>query len=249
MTKKTHRLIAYNLKHGLLVMLIAAVLTSRAQDNNAALYQQAIQTAMYPAGNTPDTNLVAITRNNPNLQWKKICDQDYVLVLTWKSGKFYPDSGLYNTGSWSPIWVTTAPELKERMKKELNAKSDTALRLKQLLGLPPNATYNYFYELWVNPQDLFRPCPDNEITDKRCNICFSHKDSANADYVNWINATRLSRYYACGLYNQYPWTELGYTYDWNPQNKSHIGLSEFVIRQYCRVYVKKVYTTSEYLKK
>jgi len=231
------------------LLLLASALQAPAQDNNATLYQQAIQTAMYPAGNTPDTNLVAITPNNPKLRWKKICDQDYVLVLTWKSGKFYPDSGLYNTGSWSPIWVTTAPELKERMQQELTAKSDTALRLKQLLGLPPTASYKYFYELWVNPQDLFRPCPDNEITDKRCNICFTKKDSTNMDYVNWINATRLSRYYACGLYNQYPWTELGYTYDWNPQNKSHIGPSEFVIRQYSRVYVKKVYTTSEYLKK
>ncbi|MCC6371398.1 MAG: hypothetical protein IT236_10370 [Bacteroidia bacterium] len=233
----------------LLAFMLLILQIAKAQDNQAGLYQQAIQTAMYPAGNSPDTSLVAISKNNPKLEWKRICDQDYVLVVTWKSGKFYPDSGIYNTGAWSPIWITTAPELKERMKKELTAKSDTAMRLKQLLGLPPNATYNYFYEMWVHPDDLFRPCPDKEINDRSCSICFSHKDSSDVDHINWINATRLSRYYACGLFNQYPWTELGYTYDWNPQNKTHIGLSEFVIRQRSRVYIKKVYSTQEYLRK
>jgi hypothetical protein len=229
------------------ILFTSAVSIAQTQDQYAKLYQEAIQTAMYPAGDTPDTSLIAITPNNTRLQWKNICNQNYVLVLTWKSGKFYPDSGIYNTGSWSPIWVTTAPELKERMKKETY--TDANLRLKQLLGLPPSASYSYFYEMWVHPDDLFRPCPDKEITDGRCNVCFSHKDSTDADHIKWINDTRLSRYYACGLYNQYPWTELGYTYDWNPQNKSHIGLCEFVIRQHSRVYIKKVYTTQEYLQK
>ncbi len=245
---KTSHTLFSSIKGALYTLFLTAfVNNAQAQDNNAALYQQAIQTSMYPAGNTPDTNLIAITPDNPKLRWKKICDQDYVLVVTWKSRKFYPSSGACNTGSYSPIWVTAAPELKERMKKELNAKSDTALRLKQMLGLPPNSSYSYFYEMWVRPDDLFRPCPDKEITDNRCNICFTAADSADTEYINWINQTRLSRYYACGLYNQYPWTELGYTYDWNPQNRSHIGLCEFVIRKYSHVYVEKLYTTKEYL--
>jgi hypothetical protein len=209
------------------------------------LYRSAIQTSMYPETNTVDTNLIDISRRNPNLIWKTINNEDYVLMLTWKSKNFYGDSGAYNTGPYQ-IWVTAAPELKNRLRRE--QPQDTNLRLKQLLGLPPTATYNYFIEFWVKPADMFRPCPDKEINDKKCNLCFNGTDSLNKAYIQWINDTRISRYYACGLYNQYPWTQLGYTYDWNENNKSHIGLCEFVIDTNKTIYVHKVYKTAEYFK-
>jgi len=93
-------------------------------------------------------------------------------------------------------------------------------RLKEMLGLPPNSVYSYFVELWVRPADLFRPCPDTETGDSVCSLCFP----ANADptYVAWINKNRIDRYYQCDLYSKYLWTQLGYTYDWNYKNKSHL---------------------------
>lgn len=119
-------------------------------------------------------------------------------------------------------------------------------RLIQLLGLPPNSVYRYFVEFWVKPEDLFRPCPDQEITDSRCDICFP----ANADsaHVAWINSNRISRYYQCELNHQYPWTQLGYTYDWNPKNKTHFGLSEFVIAAHRKIRVNAIYRTEDYLR-
>ena len=120
------------------------------------------------------------------------------------------------------------------------------MRLKQLLGLPPNAIYSYFVEFWVKPEDLFRPCPDNEITDNQCDVCFPQ--NTEASYKNWINENRVSRYYGCKIDEKYPWTQLGYTYDWNPRNKSHVGLSEFVIGANKNIVVNAIYTTEEYLK-
>jgi hypothetical protein len=38
-------------------------------------------------------------------------------------------------------------------------------------------------------------------------------------------------------------TQLGYTYDWCPTNKSHIGVSEFVIDINKNVIVNKIYST------
>ncbi len=120
-------------------------------------------------------------------------------------------------------------------------------RLIELLGLPPNATYSYFVEFWVKPSDLFRPCPDKEINDSQCDLCFP----ANTDkeHITWINENRISRYYECALYNQYPWSQLGYTFDWNAKNTSHVGLSEFVIAANKNIVVEAIYTTEEYLKK
>lgn len=44
------------------------------------------------------------------------------------------------------------------------------LRIAQLLGLPPEAAsvgdpgeHTYMLEMWVSPQDLFRPCPDTDM--------------------------------------------------------------------------------------
>jgi len=212
------------------------------------LYRQSIENAMSPGPKKIDTNLVAINHQNKQLIWKTIDGEDYILVVTWKQNvsyyKPFVDSAAYNTGSY-PIWVTTAPELLQRMQQE--KATDVNRRLVQLLGLPPNAVYHYFVEFWVRPEDLFRPCPDNEINDGRCDLCFP--DHTDSTYIAWVNANRISRYYQCELYKNYPWTQLGYTYDWNPKNKSHFGLSEFVIGKNKNIYVRAIYKTEDYLNK
>jgi hypothetical protein len=216
--------------------------------DNGLLYQASIESSMSPSLEKVYTNLVYIAPQNDNLIRKRINDEDYILVVTWKQDisyyKKYLDSGFYNTGSY-PMWITTAPELLQRMKKE-NAK-DVNLRLKQLLGLPPNAVYSYFVEFWVKPQDLFRPCPDKEITDNKCDLCFP--ENTDASYTSWVNENRVSRYYQCNIDEKYPWTQLGYTYDWSPKNESHIGLSEFVIGTNKNIVVKAIYSTEDYLKR
>ena len=131
------------------------------------------------------------------------------------------------------------------MKKE--SAEDVDLRLKQLLGLPPTSDYKYLIEFWVKPDDLFRPCPDKEITDNKCELCFPDKNDTS--YISWINNLRGQSYYGCELYEKYPWTQLGYTYDWNAQNITHIGLSEFVIGKNKDIIINKFYSTIDYLKK
>ncbi len=243
-----------NLKLLLFVSILVAVgcrpvkTVNHTVSDDKSLYQGSIENSMSPSPGKIYRNLVAITPQNKDLVWKKIKYENYILVVTWKQNisyyKPYLDSAYYNTGKYQ-IWVTTAPELLKRMKKENPANAD--LRLKQLLGLPPNATYSYFVEFWVKPEDLFRPCPDKEITDSQCDLCFP--ENTNPAHVSWINSNRISRYYACEVYEKYPWTQLGYTYDWNPDNKSHIGLSEFVIDINKNIIVKAIYTTNDYLKK
>jgi hypothetical protein len=221
---------------------------NQAKSNNKTLYQEAIENSMSPSTSKISRNLVSITPQNNDLFWKNINGENYVLVVTWKQDisfyKLYLDSTYYNTGKY-PIWVTTAPELLRRVKKENS--QDVNLRIKQLLGLPPNALFSYFVEFWVKPEDLFRPCPDNEITDSKCDLCFPA--ITDSTYISWINSNRISRYYQCELYEKYPWSQLGYTFDWNTENKSHIGLSEFVIGNDKNIVVKAIYTTKDYLNK
>lgn len=213
------------------------------------MYRAAVKDAMYPEKSKVYKNLVAITNENKDLVWKTVNDSAYILMVSWKSSTKYYEPylkwGFYNTGPSYLVWVTTAPELLNRIKKEKPKNLDR--RLKQLLGLPPNANYGYFVEFWVKPGDLFRPCLDPEINDKECELCFT--ENTDSTYMKWIDESRISRYYPCELFNQYPWTALGYTYDWNPQNKSHVGLSEFVIKPNSNVVVEGIYTTEEYFQK
>ncbi|MNK18862.1 hypothetical protein D3C87_370770 [compost metagenome] len=244
---KTNPLIGLLLLAG---FLFTQAVNAQNYDYLRPLYRAAMNNAVYPDSSKIDWNLVAINSKNPDLIWKSFDGEPHVLMLAWiskKSLSYYPPKGqdtLYKTSSHL-IWVTAAPQLKKWFHKQ--NPPDTNLRIKQLLGLPPVNEYSYFVEFWVKPADLIRPCPDSLINDNSCSTCFP--DNVSKDYVTWFNQTRIDRYYQCDLYYQYPWTQLGYTYDWNPGNPTHRGMSEFVIKANSWVRIKHISTTKQYLTK
>lgn len=212
-----------------------------------AVYTQSIVDASYPEPHEISSSLTSISPNNKTLEWKEIDGKQYVLVSTWVANKsYYPASGIYNTKHYD-VWVTAIPDLNNLWDNVAPKDSkDNELRLKQLLGMPPTVKKSYFIEFWVQPKDLFRPCPDKEIEDKSCGLCFDNEQDSL--HIQWIRNLRNNSYYNCDG-DKYPWTQLGYTYDWHPKNKTHIGLSEFVINYNSDIFVHRVYTTEEYLNK
>ena len=141
---------------------------------------------------------------------------------------------------WGETWVTAAPEIQVFFKDHVSVNVDYTLRAAQLLGLPANTTNTVFVELWVKPETLFRPTPDNEVADSTATLYFP--SGTADDYMDWFNSNIISSYYPM----KYPWTRLGYTYDWE-NTVTHVGLSEFVIKQNSTVTVKSVTPTAEYL--
>ena len=140
------------------------------------IYRKALADAAQPTHTERSFSLTKISSENPNLQWKEIGGERYVLVSSWKAdAKYYkndPQTGFYNTGKY-PIWVTAAPDLQQRIASEqrkFNKTKPLDKRLKQLFGLPPNADKKVFVEFWVRPQDLVRPCVDSEVTDGTCDL-------------------------------------------------------------------------------
>jgi hypothetical protein len=57
---------------------------------------------------------------------------------------------------------------------------------------------------------MFRPSPDAEIDDSVAELEFPAGTSQ--DHMTWITDRMATSYGEGG----YPWTRLGYTYDWNP---------------------------------
>lgn len=212
-------------------------------------YKTALRFSAFPSGNTPHNNLIVISESNTNLVWKTIKGEQYILVTSWKDDTTYykndPVTGFYNTQKW-PIWVTAVPELKDKCATLGINDQNRDLRLKQLMGMPVSTNKNYFIQFWVRPQDLFRPCPDADIDDKQCELCF--QEGVSEEHKAWVENQRNASYYNCKLDDNYPWTQLGYTYDWNINNTSHIGLSEFVIGANKNIVIEGFYSTKEYCK-
>jgi hypothetical protein len=113
-------------------------------------------------------------------------------------------------------------------------------------------------ELYVSPADLFRPSADPEVSDheaelafpadryrkfddtllvysempcdaRYCTSCTSSGKCGMTSYRNWYNNRRAYVYSQTPVNSPYPWTALGYTYDWGNPTPPHYGVSEFVI--------------------
>lgn len=189
--------------------------------------------------------LDAVVPYAPGLVWSGEPGASELLVVNWTSATSFSPAAGEEIVLDAARWVTLAPRI-ERFCRAYRPRrgAPLELRLEQLLGLPPQAGKRHFVEMWVSPADLWRPCPDPEITDNECSLVPPAPSSATAvsdAYREWFESYREGVYGDDG----YPWTRLGYTYDWgNP--RSEVGLSEFVVRPGARVRVRSVEPTADY---
>ena len=126
------------------------------------------------------------------------------------------------------IWVTLAPQLQAFCQSTGLTGEALQRRLKQYLGLDPTKPRTDVVELWVEKDDLFRPCPDPETNDDRCSLNVEGQskvkniDNYKAFYDGMVKSQPDSA----------PWTRLGYTYDYGvpgEAKRDHFGASEFII--------------------
>ena len=142
------------------------------------------------------------------------------------------------------VWVTAVPELRGFCQASGRTGDALDLRLRQRLGVPPDFRATRFVELWVPPLALVRPCPDPSVTDRSCSRVAPRPRSIvaiDSTYRAWFDDLRATSYAPDG----YPWTRLGYTYDWNPQT-DEVGPSEFIVWPAAHVAVEAVHSTAGY---
>ena len=168
-----------------------------------------------------------------------------------KAGQECPNYG-YNS------WVTVVPELKNllgnaptllRIAQSLGLPPPSATK---------TLANTCMVELYVSPANLFRPSADPEVTDHEAEIafpadgfrkyddtllvysdmpcaasycanCTSSGKCGMTSYRNWYSNRRTYIYSQTSVNSPYPWTALGYTYDWGNPTPPHYGASEFVI--------------------
>lgn len=232
----------------LLSQLFAACATEQGVVDQEALkqrYRAAVMDAAVAEPSEISKNLVAIVPSNERLVWKNRNDslKTRVLVVTWTNYNGYDGKVGQPVTVSREIWVTTVPEVKHFCKQH---KVRGSLRLEQLLGLPPENGKTKFVEMWVRPADLYRPSADPEITDREAEIDFRTPNKfieVSDEFKKWYNDLKAQSYGG----NGYPWTRLGYTYDWG-KKKNHVGMSEFVVLPGSTVEINSISTTEEYEK-
>lgn len=189
-------------------------------------YQLALADAKQPTVNKISKDLIPIVAWNTSLVWEGAAGDSRVKMVALTRNYYDNSVGQDYNLAFGELWVTAAPELKRFFQSDLSQLS--TLRLEQILGLPPEGGYTRIVEFWVDPADMFRPSPDPEITDMEAELTFpsGSRTTVSQAYKDWFSATWASRYESA---TPYPWTQLGYTYDWG--SSDHVGLSEFVIEK------------------
>ncbi len=215
--------------------------------------------AMGPEGGTEiDAQLDPIQKADQN-------SDGYVAMLAWKMGSdaenYYNENGSWDTlDSKYLTWVTQKSQfiqVAKSLKLQRLQKERLALRMEQLLGLAPNVakdTGRVFMEMWVKAEDLFRPCRDPEVTDRECNTSFpggaysSTGPAYGQVYDGLVQGNvRADAPEGEPLYRA-PWTRLGYTYDYHTRNRTHFGMSEYIIKQGAIVKIVAKTPTETWLK-
>ncbi|WP_236848143.1 hypothetical protein [Chlorobaculum limnaeum] len=164
-----------------------------------------------------------------------------VRVVTWACFNSYDDKVNQPVTVSGELWGMKTPEVINFRKQH---KTQDSLRLEQLLGLPPDNGKKKNVEMWVRPADHFRPSADPGITASEAETFFLTLNAfikVSDEFRKWFNNQKTQSYGA----NGYPWTRLGYIYDWG-KNDNNIGMSEFVILPCTSVEINAITSTEEY---
>lgn len=199
------------------------------------LYDLAVQDAA-DAEESEILPLVTLVPGDDRVTWDS---QGRVLLCTWHN---YPDSYPPEdtvTIQWGPVWTFTYNEMGGHAE-ELGSSQDAELRLQQLIGFPPDSDHSTFTGFWVSPEMVQRPAYQVDPTDGTMTTAF--EAGVDQDFRAWFQENAESSYTEDG----YPWTRLGYTYDW-ADNGTEYGLTEFIVPTGAEVEVAFTLTTQQFL--
>jgi len=210
-------------------------------------YERAVSDARLPRRSTVSKALVDIPGDQP------------VDVVSWvrkdQADRLKTDSGGWVDTASSETWVTVEPHLRDFCRTFVRDRKPNepklTQRLEQRLGLPPSSNKTHFVRIRIaqpGPTTIFRPCVNPAADHASCSV--GPPSSSPAAYEQWF----LQQYYSSygqSLIGEFPWTALGYTFDWGPgANKQdrfqRYGESEFVVHKGAPIEILEVLGTAQY---
>lgn len=202
-------------------------------------YRQAVKDASEVTEEKVYDGLIAVTSpgDDPRMEWLRVDTADLVLVASMMDTKdwaSWQETDTFRTSKEDLLWVTIPYEWEEALQACADMDSVASrMRMLQLLGLPPNCTYDAVTLFYTERSRLYRPSKDPEPDDRVASL--EYPAGVPIHYKEWFGQNAEFSYYSD---TPFPWTQLGYTYDWNPET-SRVGLSEFVVHARSLVKVKE----------
>jgi hypothetical protein len=149
-----------------------------------------------------------------------------------------PETACATTTPPAPIWVTLAGEVQARCRAWGMRGDALRQRLEQLLGLPldppPQFRKARFVTMEVARERLDRPCLGIDETKPLSPVCTVGIQANRAPDVRDYVLRQMADSFVVGGPGGpgYPFTRLGYTYDWSPVNArpNRYGASEFLVQ-------------------
>jgi hypothetical protein len=184
--------------------------------------------------------------------------QDKVDVIT-----FRPPGDLPLKDRTREMWVALSTEA----QKACAGAQDPVRRLQQLLGLPPvAAAKNVVTEIEVPSKGIFRPCVgQGDITTPTCDFELAMPPPQGADLPRIMDAYEALHFETQQMWSSYrlgfrdnrrapsdypdsgfPFTGMGWSYDWSNQSHDHFGVSEFVIKPDVAIKILSEKTPAEF---
>jgi hypothetical protein len=146
----------------------------------------------------------------------------------------FTEWGVPATPTTRYAWVSVPAQLQALCR----GKPDAVLAIQQVLGLPPQPTPSRPDHRWqvvtfqVPRSALFRPCPGG--TDPDATQCHPSQVPTELD----PEATRflleqMWSSWRSGFHGQpgYPFTGMGWSYNWDPTAPHPVGISEYVLKR------------------
>lgn len=146
-------------------------------------------------------------------------------------------------------WVSLPSESRAACRRA----KDPVRALEQILGMPPAAGDWEIVQFDVAPRHIFRPCassPDIDTPHCTFDMPAPHGSKAERRAIEEARLFVLGQMWTSfdrGFKSPgYPFTGMGWTYNWDPASKDHFGISEYVVKAGAPVRNVRVFTPAAY---
>lgn len=158
-----------------------------------------------------------------------------VLLRDGDYEKYYKNATVINAN----VWMFIPDEIYDKYGKRYS----TSTRFCQFLGLDTIQKRDTVVIFNIARDSLFRPAYNTSPYEKVISIPDSMRtcDSSDSTIKEWVTTQMKT--------NTYPWTRMGYTYDWGTKEGNHFGATEFVCRKGSKISNVGYMTLGNFLKK
>ena len=218
----------------LILVLLLVGCADKAPASNEELWEAAMADAVFSEDDEV-MELVCLTRDDPQVVWDEAGER--VLLITWHGYEEPCAPG--DSLAYQDIWATSLGELKDWYRENGSGVTDWELRFAQLLGMPDDGSCTRFSAFWVPPSAVIRPA---YVTDVTAQMEIGYDQITDPTYRAWFDGNILYSYFE----SAYPWTRLGYTYDWSGGDSAY-GLTEFLIADGSGTEIAFTYSTEDFV--